>query len=76
MSKELKESVNDCKNLLDETIGILSDIAEINDYPKKVELQAGLKKHELFDLVEDVALSSKLDEAEQHFLKRLEPKDF
>lgn len=75
MSGDFGDSIGNFNEILDETIEILKDISGIKEY-QKPELQADMKKHELFDFIDDVASSCKLSKAETHLLRRIQLKDF
>ncbi len=73
-SKETRKILDECKKLLDENVDALTELsAEFNTDSKEEEedcFESRLQKHDLLDLVEDVATLSRLKKAEYGILRR------
>jgi hypothetical protein len=70
MTDDLPDTVKKCLDILDENLGILSDIEfNLND-EKNDELIPDLKLHHLYDMSEDVAESEKIKRAESKLMRR------
>jgi hypothetical protein len=70
MDDDLPESVKKCLDILEENVEILANLELDLDDEKEDELTTDLKLHQLFDMTEDVAESSKLKRAESNFARR------
>ena len=70
MDDDIPDIVKKCLDVLDENLGILSDIEfNLND-EKNDELIPDLKLHHLYDMSEDVAESEKIKRAESKLMRR------
>ena len=70
MDDELPESVKKCLDILEENVEILANLELDLDDEKEDELTTDLELHQLYDMTEDVAESSKLKRAESNFARR------
>jgi hypothetical protein len=70
MDDDLPESVKKCLDILEENVEILANLELDLDDEKEDELTTDLELHQLFDMTEDVAESSKLKRAESNFARR------
>jgi len=70
MDDELPESIKKCLKILEENIDILSNIELNLEDQKEDELTSGLELHDLYDMTDDVAESTKLKRAEFSFMRR------
>jgi len=71
MDDDLPESVKKCLDILEENVEILANIELDLEDEKEDELTSSLELHQLFDMTEDVAESSKLKRAEANYARRL-----
>ena len=67
---ELPESIKKCLKILEENIDILSNIELDLEDQKEDELTSGLELHDLYDMTDDVAESTKLKRAEFSLMRR------
>ena len=70
MDDDLPESVKKCLDILEENVEILANIELDLEDEKEDELTSSLELHQLFDMTEDVAESSKLKRAEANYARR------
>ncbi len=70
MDDDLTESVKKCLDILEENVDILANLEYDLDDKKEDELIADMELHDLYDMTEDVAESSKLKRAESNFARR------
>ena len=70
MNDELPESIKKCLKILEENIDILSNIELDLEDQKEDELTSGLELHDLYDMTDDVAESTKLKRAEFSLMRR------
>ena len=70
MDDELPESIKKCLKILEENIDILSNIELDLEDQKEDELTSGLELHDLYDMTDDVAESTKLKRAEFSLMRR------
>jgi len=70
MDDDLPESVKKCLDILEENVEILANLELDLDDEKEDELTTDLELHQLYDMTEDVAESSKLKRAESNFARR------
>ena len=76
MEKDFTETLDECKNIFDETFNILENLArEVKD-EKEDEIVADLELHHLLDMTEDVYYSSKIKKAEFNLTKRNSENNF
>ena len=71
MDDDLPESVKKCLDILEENVEILANIELDLEDQKEDELTSSLELHQLFDMTEDVAESSKLKRAEANYARRI-----
>ncbi len=70
MDEDLPESVKKCLDILEENVGILANLEYDLDDEKEDELTPDMELHNIYDMTEDVAESSKLKRAESNFSRR------
>ena len=70
MDDELPEAVKKCLDILEENVEILANLELDLEDEKEDELTSNLELHQLYDMTEDVAESSKLKRAESNFARR------
>jgi hypothetical protein len=70
MDDELPEAIKKCLKILEENIDILSNIELDLEDRKEDELTSGLELHDLYDMTDDVAESTKLKRAEFNLMRR------
>jgi hypothetical protein len=71
MDDDLPESVKKCLDILEENVEILANIELDLEDQKEDELTSNLELHQLYDMTEDVAESSKLKRAEANYARRI-----
>ena len=71
MDDDLPESVKKCLDILEENVEILANLELDLEDEKEDELTSNLELHQLYDMTDDVAESSKLKRAESNYSKRL-----
>ena len=67
---DIPEAVKKCLDILEENVDILDNLESDLDDEKEDELTPDMELHNLFDMTEDVAESSKLKRAESNFARR------
>jgi hypothetical protein len=70
MDDELPEAIKKCLKILEENINILSNVELDLEDQKEDELTSGLELHDLYDMTDDVAESTKLKRAEFSLMRR------
>jgi hypothetical protein len=70
MDDDLPEEIEKCLAILDENMGILSNIEFDLDDEKEDELTPDMNLHDLYDMTEDVSEFAKLKRAELNFTRR------
>ena len=70
MDDELPEAIKKCLKILEENIDILSKVELDLEDQKADELTSGLELHDLYDMTDDVAESTKLKRAEFSLMRR------
>ena len=70
MDDELPESIKKCLKILEENIDILSNVELDLEDQKEDELTSGLELHDLYDMTDDIAESTKLKRAEFSLMRR------
>ncbi|MEK6908114.1 MAG: hypothetical protein AABX92_02465 [Thermoproteota archaeon] len=70
MDDELPEAIKKCLKILEENIDILSNVELDLEDQKEDELTSGLELHDLYDMTDDVAESTKLKRAEFSLMRR------
>lgn len=74
--EDLAEMLSKCLEILDENLDTLCDIDDHLEDEKEDVLEPGMGLHELIDMTEDVALSSKIKKAQSNFMKRQSEPNF
>jgi hypothetical protein len=67
---DLPETVKKCMKILDENVDFLSNLEQTLDDENEDELVPDMQLHQLYDMTEDVAESSKMKRAESNFMRR------
>lgn len=70
MDDELPEAIKKCIKILEENIDILSNIELELEDQKEDEIVSDLEIHDLYDMTEDLAESTKLKRAEFNLMRR------
>jgi len=70
MDDELPEAIKKCIKILEENIDILSNIEMDLEDQKEDEIVSNLEIHDLYDMTEDLAESTKLKRAEFNLMRR------
>ena len=70
MDDELPDEVKKCLDILDENSEILTNLEFDLDDENEDELTPDMKLHQLYDMTEDVAESSKIKRAESNLMRR------
>ena len=70
MDDDIPETVKKCIKILDENVDFLSNIEQELDDEKEDELVTDIQLHDLYDMSDDVAESSKIKRAESNFMRR------
>ena len=70
MDEDLTEEVKKCLDILEENIDMLANLEFDLDDEKEDELTPNMELHNLYDMTEDVAESTKLKRAELNFTRR------
>jgi len=70
MDKDLTEEVKNCLDILEENLDMLANLEFDLDDEKEYELTPNMELHNLYDMTEDVAESTKLKRAELNFTRR------
>ncbi len=67
---ELPKTVKKCLDILKENVEILANLEFDLDSEIEDELMTDMQLHQLYDMTEDVAQSSKIKRAESHLVRR------
>jgi len=70
MDDELPEAIKQCIKILEENIDILTNIELDVEDQKEDEIVSNLEIHDLYDMTEDLAESTKLKRAEFNLMRR------
>ena len=70
MDEDLPESVKKCLDILEENVEMLANLEFDLDDEKEDEITPDMELHNLYDMTEDVAESTKLKRAELNFTRR------
>ena len=70
MDDDLPETVKKCMKILDENVDFLSNLEQDLDEEKEDELTSDMELHQLYDMAEEVAESTKLKRAESNLMRR------
>ena len=76
MDDELPETVKKCLDILEENVEILANLEFDLESEKEDELTPNIELHQLYDMTEDVADSTKLKRAETNFVRRQSENSF
>jgi len=76
MDDELPETVKKCLDILEENVEILANLEFDLESEKEDELTPNIELHQLYDMTEDVADSTKLKRAESNFVRRQSENSF
>jgi len=70
MDEDFPEEVKKCLDILEENVDMLANLEYDLDDEKEDELTPTMELHNLYDMTEDVAESTKLKRAESNFTRR------
>jgi len=70
MSDDIPETVKKCLNILEENVEILTNLEFDSESEKEDELTPNMELHQLYDMTEDIAESTKLKRAEFNLVRR------
>ena len=70
MDEDLTEEVKKCLDILEENVDMLANLEFNLEDEKEDELTPNMELHNLYDMTEDVAESTKLKRAELNFTRR------
>ena len=70
MDEDLTDEVKKCLDILEENVDMLANLEYDLDDEKEDELTPNMELHNLYDMTEDVAESTKLKRAELNFTRR------
>jgi len=70
MDDDIPETVKKCLDVLEENIEILANLEFDLESEKEDELTSNMELHQLYDMTEDVAESTKLKRAEFNLVRR------
>ena len=70
MDDKLPEEIKKCLKILEDNIDILSNVELDLEDQKEDELTSGLELHDLYDMTDDIAESTKLKRAEFSLMRR------
>jgi alkyl hydroperoxide reductase subunit AhpF len=70
MDDELPEAVKKCLDILEENVEILANLELDLESEREDELTPSMELHQLYDMTEDVADSTKLKRAESNLVRR------
>ncbi len=70
MDDDLPESVKKCLDILEENVEILANLEFDLESEREDELTPNMELHQLYDMTEDVADSTKLKRAESNLVRR------
>ena len=69
-NEDLGKCIDDCMKILDENVGVLSDMQFDLNKQKEDELVPSMQLTDLIDMTQDVADSSRLEKAEFSLIQR------
>ncbi len=75
MDDDIPEAVKKCLDILEENVEILANLEFDLESEREDELTPNMELHQLYDMTEDVAESTKLKRAESNLVRR-QSKDF
>ena len=70
MDDDLPETVKKCLKILDENVDFLSNLEQDLEDETDDEIVSDMELHQLHDMVEDVAESTKIKRAESNLMRR------
>jgi hypothetical protein len=70
MDDDIPEAVKKCLDILEENVEILANLEFDLESEREDELTPNMELHQLYDMTEDVAESTKLKRAEFNLVKR------
>jgi hypothetical protein len=70
MDDDIPEAVKKCLDILEENVEILANLEFDLESEEEDELTSNMELHQLYDMTEDVAESTKLKHAEFNLVKR------
>ena len=70
MDDDIPEAVKKCLDILEENVEILANLEFDFESEREDELTPNMELHQLYDMTEDVAESTKLKHAEFNLVKR------
>ena len=70
MDDSLQDEVKKCLDILDENSEILANLESDLDDEKEDHLIPDMQLHQLYDMTEDIATSSKIRRAESNLIRR------
>ena len=76
MNEDLLKTLEDCFKLINENIEVLAKLELALEDEKEDELVPDLQLHQLFDMTEDVSVSSKIKRAEFNLVRRQSEESF
>ncbi len=70
MNDDIPETVKKCLDILEENVEILSNLEFDLESEKEDELTSNMELHQLYDMTEDISVSTKLKRAESNLVRR------
>lgn len=70
MDEDLPEAVKKCLDILEENVEILANLEFDLESEREDELTPNMELHQLYDMTDDVAESTKLKRAESNLVRR------
>jgi len=70
MNDDIPETVKKCLDILEENVEILANLEFDLESEKEDELTSNMELHQLYDMTEDAAESTKLKRAEFNLVRR------
>jgi len=70
MDDDIPETVKKCLDILEENVEILTNLEFDLESEREDELTPNMELHQLYDMTEDVAESTKLKHAESNLVRR------
>jgi hypothetical protein len=67
---DIPEAVKECIRILEENVETLSNLEFYLEDEKEDEMVSDLELHQIYDMTEDIAESTKLKRAERNFMHR------
>ena len=76
MDDDIPEAVKKCLDILEENVEILANLEFDLESEREDELTPNMELHQLYDMTEDVADSTKLKRAESNLVRRQSENSF